>query len=109
MDNSDIIFSIAGKLQTINPYKVILFGSFAYGQPGPSSDIDLVIVLNRHGYPADYNERMENYRFIRRLLRDINEQRALDIIVYTIDEWNSFLKTGSYFSRLIVENGKAIA
>jgi predicted nucleotidyltransferase len=27
------------------PHKVILFGSHAYGEPGPDSDVDLVVVL----------------------------------------------------------------
>lgn len=28
-----------------SPHKVILFGSHAYGEPGPDSDVDLVVVL----------------------------------------------------------------
>ncbi len=109
MNTSEIISLITERLLQINPYRVIVFGSFASGEAGPDSDIDLIVVLNRHGIPVDYNEKMENHRSIRRLLRDINEQRALDIIVFTIDEWNSFVNNGSYFSRVIIENGKAIA
>ena len=29
-----------------DPEKVILFGSFAWGKPGPDSDVDLLIVKN---------------------------------------------------------------
>lgn len=110
MNNSDILIkNIRENLSSLKPFKVILFGSFAYGEPGDDSDIDLVVVLNKKEYPASYNERMENHRIVRRLLREINRTTPLDIIVYTINEWNSFVETGSAFSRLILEKGKAIA
>jgi len=109
MNSNDIIHNIALSLSSIKPFKAILFGSFAYGEPDPDSDIDLVVVLNKKGFPASYNEKMENHRIVRRILRDINRNTALDIIVYTIDEWNLFVETGSSFSKLIVEKGKAIA
>lgn len=32
-----------------NPQRIILFGSYAYGSPGPDSDIDLLIVMNVEG------------------------------------------------------------
>jgi len=109
MNSKDLIRDITLSLSSIEPFRVILFGSFAYGEPGPDSDIDLVVVLNKHGFPASYKEKMENHRLVRRILRDINMHAPLDIIVYTIDEWNSFLDTGSSFSKLITEKGKAIA
>lgn len=109
MDSKDLIERITMSLSSIKPFKVILFGSFAYGEPGPDSDIDIVVVLNKQGFPSSYNEKMENHRMIRRILRDVNMYAPLDIIVYTIDEWDSFLNTGSSFSRLITEKGKAIA
>lgn len=31
-------------VKNYNPEKIILFGSFAYGKPKPSSDIDLLII-----------------------------------------------------------------
>jgi len=34
------------ELKTINPYKVILFGSHAWGEPTENSDIDLIVVTN---------------------------------------------------------------
>ena len=109
MDDQFLIENIKSSLSILNPYKVILFGSFAYGNPDFDSDVDLIVVLNSEGYPANYGERMENHRIVRRLLRDINRLASLDVIVYTIGEWNSFIETGSAFSRLIIEKGKAIA
>jgi uncharacterized protein len=32
-----------------HPERIILFGSYAYGQPGPDSDVDLLVVLPFEG------------------------------------------------------------
>ena len=105
----DYINIISKKIKTIKPYKAFIFGSHAYGSPDEESDIDIIVILNKTGFPKDYNEKMENHRIIRKLLRDINKDVALDIIVYTIDEWNKFISINSSFSRLILEKGRAIA
>ena len=36
-----IKLDIVEKLKPLNPYKIILFGSYAYGSPTKDSDIDL--------------------------------------------------------------------
>jgi len=35
--------------QEFHPERIILFGSYAYGQPGPYSDVDLLVVLPFEG------------------------------------------------------------
>jgi predicted nucleotidyltransferase len=35
------------------PDKIILFGSYAYGQPGPDSDCDLLIIKDSTARPID--------------------------------------------------------
>src|SRR3989337_1738991 len=30
----------------VHPEKIILFGSFAYGQPTPDSDVDLLVIMD---------------------------------------------------------------
>ncbi len=42
-DNKQYIPEIVERLKTINPYKIILFGSYAYGKPQTDSDIDLIV------------------------------------------------------------------
>jgi len=32
-------------VEELNPEKIILFGSYAYGKPTPHSDVDLLIIL----------------------------------------------------------------
>jgi len=46
---------------TINPYKVILFGSFAYGKPTKDSDIDIIVVTNDDFMPKNQREKSKLY------------------------------------------------
>ena len=42
--------NIQGIVQQIvakfNPFKVVLFGSYAYGDPGEDSDVDLLVIMD---------------------------------------------------------------
>ncbi len=42
------IKSYAKKIrQQFNPQKIILFGSYAYGQPSKDSDVDLLVIMEK--------------------------------------------------------------
>jgi len=41
MDIEQLKTEIVTRLKPLNPYKIILFGSYAYGNPTEDSDIDL--------------------------------------------------------------------
>jgi predicted nucleotidyltransferase len=44
------IFELSERIvREFHPEKIILFGSYAYGQPGPDSDVDLLVVLPFEG------------------------------------------------------------
>lgn len=45
--------SLVNKLKSLNPQKIILFGSFAKGKVKPESDIDLLIIKRTKKRPAD--------------------------------------------------------
>jgi uncharacterized protein len=104
-DNRTYIPKILDSLKEINPLKVILFGSYAYGVPHKDSDIDLIIVLNKKSMSKSYKEKKENKMIIARKLLDIEELVPLDALVYTIDEWEYFLNNESAFSKLINQKG----
>ena len=46
IDIEKIKSEIVEKLKPLNPDKIILFGSYAYGTPNQDSDIDLFLVKN---------------------------------------------------------------
>ena len=64
-----------------NTKKIILFGSFAYGSPNNSSDIDLCIIMDLN------NERkIQVMREIRNHIYDVL-LLPLDLVIYTEEEF----------------------
>ena len=96
---------IIEKISTKNPYKLILFGSHAYGVSDDTSDIDLLVVLNTNDMPKTFKERSSNYLEVNRLLRDINKKVSMDLMVMTKAQWERFLEKDSGFSREINSRG----
>ena len=91
MDNtaysSPYISLIVERLKQINPDRVILFGSYAYGVPHRDSDIDLIVVLNKHGTGSTYQEKKKNRMAVGKELLEIEREIPIDTLVYTLDEW----------------------
>lgn len=52
-------------IHTIQPEKIILFGSYAYGSPDENSDIDILVIKESS------KRRIERFCEVRRILRDI--------------------------------------
>jgi uncharacterized protein len=84
---------IRDALAPLRPEKVILFGSYAWGQPTPDSDIDLYVVTRDNFLPANYEENMQNYLKVAALLRDINRSVPVDLIVHTRPMHRAFVWT----------------
>lgn len=88
---------IAKKIvKELHPEKVILFGSWAWGTPGPDSDVDLLIVKKREG------EFLEEHRRVRRI---INGEIAADILIYTPEEVERRSALGDFFIKGIIAKG----
>ena len=87
-------------VENINPEKVILFGSYAYGQPDENSDLDILVVKDTD-IPA-FKRGMEVRKFLRGM------KIPIDVVIYTqkeIDEWKD---TKAAFISHIVEKGKVL-
>lgn len=69
-------------IECFNPEKIILFGSYAYGQPTKDSDIDLMVIMKTQEMPH------KRAVPIRRILKDIGIPK--DIIVKTPEEFDRF-------------------
>lgn len=92
-------------LRPINPEKVILFGSYAYGIPNPDSDIDLYIVTNENFIPETYEENLQIKKRVYLALSKFRKKYASDIIVHTIPVHQKFIELGSSFSKEIMQKG----
>ena len=81
------------------PQKVILFGSYAYGNPRPDSDIDLLII-------KETSERfIDRWVTVRRILSDPERMVPLEILVLTPREVSRRLAIGDQFLAEILEKG----
>lgn len=89
-------------LDKFHPEQVILFGSYAYGQPTPDSDVDLLVVKSiQRNSVADATS-------IRRALRHLRHTVAnlpLDIMVRDPEDFRQRVKDGAAFHREIALKG----
>ncbi|KAF0109216.1 MAG: DNA polymerase subunit beta [Anaerolineaceae bacterium] len=84
----------------LNPEKVILFGSFAYGAPNPHSDVDLLVIMNTRAPHKDRSWAVS------RLL--LPRPFPVDILVKTPQEVERDLASGDFFVREILTRGKVL-
>jgi len=108
MDENNYIQQITDRLQGFNPYLIVLFGSYAYGNPDSSSDIDLLVVTGDDFVPENFSEHSKLYMKISRALRPIKEEVAIDLIVQTIPMYRKFLELNSSFAKEITSKGIVI-
>lgn len=99
---------IMDKLGELNIYKVILFGSYANGSADEESDIDLIVVLDEDYSPKDYDDWLEIKMKVRRVLREINNDVALDLLVYTKPQYEMMKKEMNSFQKEFHETGKIL-
>ena len=66
MNIDEIKKEIVEALKPLNPEKIILFGSYAYGNPDENSDLDICVV------EKEYDNKWEEKKKIRKLLQHIN-------------------------------------
>lgn len=92
----------------VNLFKVILFGSFAYGKPCKDSDIDLLVVTDDDVMPATYDENMKNFLKISAALRDVKKNIPIDLIVHSRPMHEKFIQMGSMFSKQIIQKGEVL-
>ena len=100
MQNENIyIDQLKASLSELDPYLVILFGSYAYGTPDKDSDIDLLVVTNDEFTPKDYNERIEIQLPVSNQIFEIAKQVPVDLVVYTIPMYKRFIEQNSNFAK----------
>lgn len=77
-----IELSIVEKLKPINPLKIILFGSYAYGTPTADSDLDICVVKQ------EVKSKSKEKREIRERLKELFI--AKDIILSSLEEYEFY-------------------
>lgn len=101
----DLRREIIAALEPLQPESVILFGSYAWGEPSPDSDVDLYVISSDESVPKDYEERMRIQKAFALALRSLTKQVAFDLIVHTKGMNQRFRALNGSFSRQILSNG----
>ncbi len=85
-----------------SPLQVILFGSYACGEPDRDSDLDLLIVKETGATP--FERRVE----VRRICWDPNRRTPIQPLVVTPDELQERIDMGDPFFVEIIEKGEIL-
>ena len=86
-------------VRRFQPERVVLFGSYAYGQPTADSDVDLLVIMRHKGAGAEQAAR------IRQMIRS---GFPLDLIVRSPANIRQRVKIGDSFIREILEKGQVL-
>jgi uncharacterized protein len=87
-------------IEVLHPEKIILFGSYANGNPTPDSDVDLLVIME-----TDAISKERSWAVSRLLLP---RTFPVDIIVRTPQEIDRSLAKGDFFIREILMQGKVL-
>jgi predicted nucleotidyltransferase len=81
------------------PQRIILFGSYAYGNPEIDSDLDILVILGHRGSgPKKAAE----------ILHRLNPRFPVDLVVRTSEEITSRLKANDFFLAEIMNHGRVL-
>jgi predicted nucleotidyltransferase len=108
MENYNYVDQLLEALKQADPYKIILFGSYTRGTAGENSDIDMLVILDNNDVAKTYEERLKKKLYINRLVRKINYKIALDILVYSKEEYQIVKNYGNDFIDEIENTGRVI-
>lgn len=94
-----IIELIKDRIRAYAPERVYLFGSYARNEADDVSDIDLVVIKDTDEPPFDR---------MRSVVRILELDHSIDVLVYTPNEFEYMLKRGNAFAEMIQEEGLLI-
>jgi len=89
-------------VSALNPEFVLLFGSFAYGEPHKHSDVDLLIVLSQAPNPDSFSARLDLVMHHLAWSRDLP---PYELHIMTIEEFRRELSKRNVFIAEIVQRG----
>jgi predicted nucleotidyltransferase len=89
-------------VEKLSPERIVLFGSYAYGEPTQDSDLDILVIVQQHNQP-----RYKRAREIRKCLWG-KVSVPKDILVYTVDEIREWENVKQAFITSILDRGKVL-
>ncbi len=86
-------------VEKFKPQKIILFGSYARGNPRPESDLDLLVVMETPVREVDQSLEIHRY---------LNVLFGLDLLVYTPKHLQERLDMQDWFLIDVIKEGKVL-
>ena len=86
-------------VEKFKPQKIILFGSYARGNPRPESDVDMLVVMD-----TSLREVQQSIQ----ICQQIEYRFGLDLIVHTPKHLDERLKMKDWFLRDVLKEGKVL-
>lgn len=86
-------------VEQFQPEQIILFGSYAYGQPSQDSDVDLLVILQFDGLPV--HKAIE-------IRKKLKPTFSLDLITRTSKQIQQRLDMGDFFIKDILQKGRIL-
>jgi predicted nucleotidyltransferase len=100
MVEMDRIKSLSERIaMEFRPERIILFGSYAYGEPTEDSDVDILVIMPFAGKPVQKAIEIRS---------KIEPRVPLDLIVRTPQQVNERVAMDDWFMREIVEKGRTL-
>jgi predicted nucleotidyltransferase len=103
--SDELEMRIRDALAPLHPEKVILFGSYAWGQPTEDSDIDLYVVTQDDFLPATWRQKRDIVRAVSNRILDLRTRYSVDLLVHTKPMHRKFVEINSSFARQIMNEG----
>ncbi len=85
--------------EEFSPHKVILFGSYAYGQPTRDSDVDLLVIMPLNGSAVEKSVEMQ---------LKLRAPFPLELLVRTPEKVRERLEMGDIFMREVLAKGRVL-
>ncbi len=104
-DIESIKNQIVEQLKPLRPEKVILFGSYAWGEPEKDSDLDIYVVTNDDFIPQNFKEKKEIRLKVSKAVRNLQKNVPIDVVTHTKKMHQEFLNLNSNFCQDIMEKG----
>jgi predicted nucleotidyltransferase len=86
-------------VEQFKPQKIILFGSYARGNPRPESDVDLLVVMETPLKGSQQSLEIRHY---------LGVMFGLDLLVYTPQHLKERVEMGDWFLRDVLKEGKVL-
>ena len=91
--------TVAAIAERFRPQRIVLFGSYAYGQPRPESDVDLLVIMDTP---------LKEIEQAIQICQAIEHHFGLDLLVRTPETLERRLALGDPFLREVMRKGTVL-